>query len=1065
MSDLIGKTLQGKYHVTALLGKGGMAEVFKAQHITLERDVAIKVLHRGSEDPAFIDRFKREASVIARLHHPNILQVHDFDIADGLAFMVIEYLEGTTLKDKLKETHAQGSRLPLKDIGRLFTQIAGAVEYAHSRGVIHRDLKPANILFNAEGQAMLTDFGISLVANSTRATLTEAIVGTPAYMSPEQGQSERGDTRSDIYSLGVMLYEMTTGKLPFDADTPMAVIVQHITEPLPLPRTINPNLSQDVESVLIKALEKKADDRYQTAREMMESLRHALEMTDELPSPLKKLEHIPNNLPSQVTSFIGRGKEMIEIKHVLETSRLITLTGTGGTGKTRLSLQVAHDVLEKFPQGVWFVELAPITDPVLILSTLMAMFRLQENADDKRTPTERLVTYFHEKTSLLILDNCEHLIDACARLANAFLISCPDFRIIATSREALGVAGEVSYRVPSLSIPDARHPPLLEALKEIESVRLFSERATSSLQTFAITNQNAQYVAQICQRLDGIPLAIELAASRVKGMNVEEIVKRLDDRFRLLKGGSRSALPRQQTLEAMVDWSHSLLTASEKILLRRLSVFAGGWTLEAAEAVCAGEGLESFEVLDVLLKLVDKSLVWADDTRDGTRYRLLETIRKYANNKLLDTDEVESIRNHHLDYFLKFAEEVEPKLRGSEQMEWLDRLELEHDNLRAALDWSLGEGRVEKGLRLATALMWFWDMRAYWSEGRERAVMLLNQPEAAAKTLTRANALLVATYQGRWLYAAKMNNEYLEELVSIAREYGVAGKRMLALGLGFWGSSIFGDDPVAAESMLEEGLSITRSLGDEWLIGILLNLRGQLFLGRKDHRAARKALEESLMRFKSSGDQHWATTVSFQISRVHYREGEYALTRQELEKLLPFFRQAKDRSQVFSAVNLLGIIAHAEGTYDLAKRYYAEALEIARELGGKFGIAIAAGNLGYIMVHDGDLNSARSLFIESLALARELDQKPSLAFALIGSASIAAAEKQARRAVQLFAVADTLLEAGDKRIVTSVDEAEYNHNLAIAREQLDEAAFNAAWAEGKAMTVEQAIEYALETAQ
>ncbi len=382
--------------------------------------------------------------------------------------------------------------------------------------------------------------------------------------------------------------------------------------------------------------------------------------------------------------------------------------------------------------------------------------------------------------------------------------------------------------------------------------------------------------------------------------------------------------------------------------------------------------------------------------------------------------------------------------------------------MRAALEWSFGEGRVEKGLRLAAALIWFWDIREYWREGREHVESLLIQSPAAPRTLTRANALLVAAQMAIEMGEVRICHQYLEELVAIAREQGAAGERVLALGLGLLGERDFGDDPAATESMLEEGLTIARSLGDDWVLALLLCIRGRLFMGRKDHRAARKVYEESLTRFKSLGDMHWAAIVSFQISRIYFIEGEHARARRELEEDLPFFRETKDRGMVWWTSNVLGEIARAEGRYESAKKYYVEALELAREFGVKFPIAIASGNLGDVALHDGELNSARSLFAESLALARELDHKPSMAFALLGFAGLAAAEEQARRAVQLIAVVDALLEGGDKRTVNPADEAEFKRHLAIAREQLDEAAFNMAWEEGKAMTLEQAVEYALE---
>ncbi len=772
------------------------------------------------------------------------------------------------------------------------------------------------------------------------------------------------------------------------------------------------------------------------------------------------------NLPTPLTNFVGREKELDELRELLGKARLLTVSGSGGCGKTRVAIQLGREAadVKRYKNGVWWVELAALSDSALVPQSVANVFDVRETAD---TPLVKLLTNFlREKELLLVLDNCEHLIDASARLAETLLNASPKLQILATSREALNVTGETVWHIPPLAVPNAEHLPPLNQLTQYDAIKLFVQCAAAIAPNWKLEG-NARAVTQICARLDGVPLAIELAAARLKTLSAEQIAERLNDRFHLLTSGSRTALPRQQTLRAAIDWSFDLLTEPERVWLSRLSVFAGGWTFDAAECVCADsvpaskQRMKGDDILDLLSHLIDKSLVLAEEHDGVMRYRMLETIRQYGREKLLDSGENENVRNRHLNYFLKFAEEAEPKLRGPEQFEWLDRLEIEHDNLRAALDWSFGEGRVEKGLRLAAALMWFWNIRQYRREGGERVEKLLVHPDAAARTLVRANALLIAAHIGVWLDVTKMNNEYLEELVSIAREYGVAGKRVLALGLGFWGGSIFSDDPIAAESMLEEGLASARSLGDEWLIGLLLNLRGQLFLSRKDHRAARQVFDESLTRFKSLGDKHWAAMVSFLISHISVKEGEYTRARQEIEQALPFFRRAKNRLQVFSAVTWLGEIARVEDRYDLAKRYYAETLEVAREIGGKVVIAVASVNLGLVAVHDGELNSARSLFIESLVQGREVGYKPQVASALIGFASIAAAEKQARRAIQFFAVADTILEEGDKRLVTSVDEMEYERNLAIARAQLDDAAFHVAWAEGKAMTMEQAINYAL----
>jgi len=402
---------------------------------------------------------------------------------------------------------------------------------------------------------------------------------------------------------------------------------------------------------------------------------------------------LPSPQPSPVSNKGGR------------VTRLLSLTGAGGAGKTRLALQAAADLIDEFPDGVWFVELAPLTDPGLIPQTVASVLGLREEAG--RPVMAMLSDYLRAKTTLLVLDNCEHLIADCAKFADTILHAAPKVKILATSREALGIAGEVVCRVPSLSLPPKDLPGLqdLASLSQYEAVRLFIDRALAVQPDFSVTNTNAPAVAQICHRLDGIPLAIELAAARVKAVSVEQIAARLDDRFRLLTGGSRTALPRQQTLRATIDWSHSLLTEAERVLLRRLSVFAGGWTLDAAQAVCSCDPVCADDVLDLLAHLVDKSLVLFDLGDGQARYRMLETIRQYARDKLLESAEAATVRERHLSYYLKLAQYAEPKLHGPEQFEWLGRLDNEHDNLRAALECSLAGGQADQGLELASALL------------------------------------------------------------------------------------------------------------------------------------------------------------------------------------------------------------------------------------------------------------------------------------------------------------------------------------------------------------------------
>src|SRR5208282_6012716 len=439
--------------------------------------------------------------------------------------------------------------------------------------------------------------------------------------------------------------------------------------------------------------------------------RFALELTQANAEPVAP----KHNLPQQLTSFIGREKEITQIKELLGTTRLLTLIGAGGCGKTRLAMRVAGDLLESYPDGIWLVEFAALREPGLAPQTVASVLGLKEQPGESLTQT--LTKHLASRLLLLVLDNAEHLLAACAQLADVVLRQCAQVVILATSREQLGIAGELTYRVPSLSVPDPEQHATPEELSTYESTRLFVERARLQRPHFAVTAKNAPALASVCHRLDGIPLAIELAAPRVRSMSVEEVNRRLDQRFSLLTGGSRTALPRHRTLRSAIDWSYDLLNEAEQALLCRLSVFSGGWTLEAAEKVCSGEGVEDVEALDLLTSLADKNLVVADEQDGATRYRLLESVRQYARDRLREGDEARW-QSQHLAYFLTLAEEAEPQLTGSDQQAWLDRLEAEHENLRSALLFRHDRGCFARTLRLAAALWRFWWLRGYLSEGR-----------------------------------------------------------------------------------------------------------------------------------------------------------------------------------------------------------------------------------------------------------------------------------------------------------------------------------------------------------
>ncbi|HEY6073584.1 MAG TPA: tetratricopeptide repeat protein, partial [Anaerolineales bacterium] len=574
------------------------------------------------------------------------------------------------------------------------------------------------------------------------------------------------------------------------------------------------------------------------------------------PRPRVRSTGYPSNLPAQVTSFVGRDREIAEINQALPRTRLLTLTGSGGCGKTRLGLQVATGVRDSYADGVWLAELASLSNSSLVPKAVASALGIPEQP---RVPlTETLKRHLRAKSLLLVLDNCEHLLAACAQLADALLRACPNLSILATSRESLGIAGELTYRVPGLSLPDRHdlHVPRLERLSQFEALRLFVERASFRQPGFVITESNAPAVVQVCSRLDGIPLAIELAAATVKGLSVEQIASRLDDRFRLLTDGSPTALPRHQTLRATMDWSYSLLTESERVLLRRVSVFAGGFTLEAAERICSGDRLAPPEVLELMLRLVDRSMVIAGDRAGQSWYRLLETVRQYAWERLVEADEADEMRQRHLTWYLALGENADSKLRGQEQQVWLERLETEYDNLRAALEWSQADGGgAEKGLRLAAALFWFWQLHGHWSEGRRwlEATNLLHG-DASSRIGAKAVrwAALLAVQQGDFDRAADLAQRGL----TLARNSGDNESLI-------WCRDVLGQmaqkqgNYARAAGLFEDNLDLCRQLNDQWLLGHEISWLGFIARDQRDYARAAALHTEALALFRKMGDKHF----------------------------------------------------------------------------------------------------------------------------------------------------------------------------------------------------------------
>ena len=649
--------------------------------------------------------------------------------------------------------------------------------------------------------------------------------------------------------------------------------------------------------------------------------------------PLETLNSIPNNLPIQVTSFVGREKEIEEVKQLFSTAHLLTFTGSGGTGKTRLSLHVAAEVLDKFKNGVWFIELAPLSDPALVPFTVASVLGLRE--EPGRPLMSTLTDWLRDKESLLILDNCEHLIDACAKFADQILHSSLTTRIFATSREALGIAGESIYRVPTLPTPKLEDKIQIEQFEQYAAVRLFIDRAIQSFSTFQVTNENAPAVAQICYRLDGIPLAIELAAARVRSLSVEKIAERLDDRFRLLIGGSRTALPRQQTLRSMIDWSHGLLSEPESILFQRLSVFAGGWTLEAAEAVCSSAGLEQADILDFLTRLVDKSLVVKNDGEVGLRFHMLETIREYALEKLEASVEAQVLRLKHASHFLTLVKEMREHMQKLDQAVWINRLERERDNLREALRWSAVREPNGIFLQLAGNLWQYWIARGPITEGRvwlEQGVNICetNRSDLESETIKNviSGASELARFQGDYEWAMVLKQKNLEMCRQLGYERTVAAiLNDLATMYAIQGNC---ENSLASA---EEAVALRRKLGNP--LGIAHALSGLSFawMCLDNPQAAREAMEEAIIIDRDHQNPEGLVDDLITLIFIAVREGHYEEAHHLFEELFPAAQKMADQERTAGGIYGMGILGAAQGRARQAARLLGVAEQMAL-LGG-----------------------------------------------------------------------------------------------------------------------------------
>lgn len=940
MSIDIGLTF-AHYEVLSRLGAGGMGEVFRARDLRLDRYVAIKALPAPfSRDPDRLSRFVREAKILASLNHPGIGSIHGLEeLPGGEHCLILELVKGISLAERLSQ-----SRLPAAESFRLCGGIAEALDAAHQRGVIHRDLKPGNVMLTDRGGIKVLDFGLArqvrplfpedldtlgtdpetFLEDSQSKTLLQVIdentiEGTPGYMSPEQIRGEAQDQRTDIFSFGCVLFECLTGQRAFIGKNPFETMAAVLNGEPPW-SALPGDTPEPIRLLLQQCLEKDVTHRM----ERIELVRRELKM---IHGPgrvsTEAVSSIPNNLPRETRSFVGRERELSECAQLLEQIPLLTLTGIGGSGKTRLARRLAGKLLPGYPDGAWFVDLAPLMDPDRLVLTVASALGISEEPNVPLIQT--LALHLKTRHALLVLDNCEQHLDACSRLVKTLLKTCTDLKIIATSRVRLGIEEERSLTVQSLSLPPREGERDVRAVLASDAGKLFVDRAREVDTGFELTRANAPAVGEICRRLDGIPLAIELAANRVKMLTVDQVRAKIDNRFRLLTAGLHEALPRHQTLHATIQWSYDHLTGGEQRLFRGLSVFNGGWTLSAATAV-AGYGMDEFAVLDALTRLADKSLLVIDrESGPEARYTMLETVKHYAMERLVESGEETVIRDRYLDYYLFLAQEIDHQRLETRTTEWHKRVDRDLENFLSAHVWcDRAEGCAEKGLRLAFALRNYWLPRGTMDLGFRISVEALRREGAAAPSLERGKVLLTAGVLAYFTGRYAEGGDYLTECLSIMREK--ADQATLSTTLtGLALISLAQRQTSPAKEYLMEAIRLGREAGAIHSLSGALNTLGDVYRVEGKYEEATSAYEEAIEKSRLGGTVEDSAVSRCNLGRTWINRRNLARSRSILAELLGSVEEVDSLHVLWGILDVATGLAIALGQFEFATRIHGAA--------------------------------------------------------------------------------------------------------------------------------------------